>query len=205
VDLGSDPKPWERGGFSSHQRFHAFCHLRDLPVADRSTLRALNEHRKGCLGKSPATAVTGRWKLWSRQDDWLARLEAWDAEVDRQRRDRFLKTQLDAVERHQRLTAAALNVATVPIRAVLGRLSDPAFLSSVESMSAWALLRDSLRSAQILPALISAERQALGLSQMEVAINDRRDHTWADRIAADPKATELAVELLHQLAQPNSG
>lgn len=194
------PKPWEPGSFASHQRFHAFAHVRDLPVAERSTLRALNEHRSRCLQKPPARAVNGRWKAWSVEDDWIGRLDAWDAEVDRQRREKFLKAQLDGVERHQRLTAAALNVATVPIRAVLNRLSDPAFLASVETVPAWSLLRDSLRSVQILPALINAERQALGLSQMELAIDDRREHAWADRIAMDPQATHLAVELLHTLA-----
>lgn len=61
--------------FSSHQRFHAFAHLRGLPEAERSTLRALNEHRTRCLGKSCATTVNGRWKLWSTEDDWVARLE----------------------------------------------------------------------------------------------------------------------------------
>ncbi len=194
------PKAWEPGSFISAKRFHAFSHARDLPAAERSTLRALNEHQNRCLHKPPARAVNGRWKLWSTEDDWVGRLERWDAEVDRQRREKFLKAQFDAVERHQRLTAAALNVATVPIRAVLNRLSDPAFLASVESVPAWSLLRDSLRSLQILPALVNAERQALGLSQVEVTVEDRREHAWADRIASDPEATHLAVELLHQLA-----
>jgi hypothetical protein len=201
--LATEPKPWEPGSFSSPQRFHAFSHLRDLPPAERSTVRALNEHRKTCLGKATASTVNGRWKLWSVEDDWVGRLELWDAEVDRQRRERFLKTQLDAVERHQRLTTAALNVATVPIRAVLNRLTDPAFLKSVESAPSWALLRDTLRSIQVLPTLINAERQALGLHTMEVAVEDRRfERTLADRITADPVATGIAVDLLHQLARP---
>jgi hypothetical protein len=64
------------------------------------------------------------------------------------------------------------------------------------------LLRDSLRSVQILPALINAERQALGLHTIEVAVEDRRhEHQWADRIASDPQATHFAVQLLHQLAR----
>lgn len=199
------PKAREPGSFSSHQRFHAFAHIRDLPQAERSIRAAYNQHQTRCLGKSGERGASGRSELWSREDHWPRRLELWDAEVDRQHREKFLKTQLDAVERHQRLTAASLNVATVPIRAMLNRLSDPAFLASVESVPAWSLLRDSLRAVQILPALINAERQALGLSQMEVAVDDRREHAWADRIATDPKATHLAVELLHQLARGDEG
>ena len=196
------PKAWEPGSFSGHQRFHAFAHIRDLPQVERSIRAAYNDHRTRCLGRSGERGASGRWELWSRDDDWVGRLERWDAEIDRQRREKFLKAQLDAVERHQRLTAAALNVATVPVRAVLNRLGDPAFLASVESVPAWSLLRDSLRSVTIIPGLINAERQALGLSQMEVAVEDRREHAWADRIAADPEATRLAVGLLQQLARP---
>ena len=78
------------------------------------------------------------------------------------------------------------------------RLSDPTFLSALETQAAPWLVRDALRAIQILPSLIAAERAALGLSQVEIAIEDRRDHrVWADRIASDPKAVHLAVELLN--------
>lgn len=201
----TDSKAWEPGSFSSHQRFHAFSHLRDLPQAERSTLRALNEHRHRCLQKPPARSVNGRWKLWSVEDNWTGRLDAWDAEVDRQRREKFMQSHLAAVERHQRLTAAALSVAAVPVRAVLNRLSDPAFLDSVEKAPAWSLLRDSLRGMQILPALINAERQALGLHSMDIVVEDRRaHHSIADRIAGSPEATSLAVQLLQLLAKPEA-
>ena len=42
-----------------------------------------------------------------------------------------------------------------------------------------------------------AVAQGVGFSQMEVAVDYRREHAWADRIAANPQATHLAVELLH--------
>src|SRR5439155_25606299 len=82
----SAPRAWERGSFRSAERFHAFAHLRDLPLPERSTLRALNAHRTRCLGKTAARLVNGRWKLWSTEDDWTGRLDAWDAEVDQQPR-----------------------------------------------------------------------------------------------------------------------
>jgi hypothetical protein len=46
------PKAWEPGSFSSHQRFHAFAHIGDLPQAERSIRAAYNQHRTRCLGKS---------------------------------------------------------------------------------------------------------------------------------------------------------
>ena len=84
--------------------------------------------------------VNGRWKLWSIEDNWAGRLEAWDTEVDRQRREKFVKAQLDAVEKHQRLLAAAQSVLFAPVRAVLNRLNDPAFVAALETQTApWVI------------------------------------------------------------------
>jgi hypothetical protein len=64
------------------------------------------------------------------------------------------------------------------------------------------LLQHSWRALQIVPSLINAERQALGLSQMEVVVDDRRlDRAFADRLVSDPQAVHLAVELLDQIAR----
>ena len=53
-----------------------------------------------------------------------------------------------------------------------------------------------------MPFLISAERQALGLAQMEVVVDDRRlERSFADRIVSDPEATRRAVDLLDQVAR----
>src|SRR5207248_813265 len=157
------PKAWEPGAFTSPPRFHAFMHLRDLRQAERSTLRALNEHRIACLKTSAARMVNGRWKAWSTQDDWAGRLAAWDTEVDRQRRERFLEAQAAAIERHARLTQAALSVVTVPVRTILARMADPTFVAGLETQPAWSLLRESWRAIALVPELIAAERASLGL------------------------------------------
>jgi hypothetical protein len=103
------------------------------------------------------------------------------------------------------LLAAAQSVLFASVRAVLNRLNDPAFVAALETQTAPWLVRDSVRAIQILPSLISAERQALGLSTVEIAVEDRRNEFhWADRITADPKAVHLGVELLNQVARPAS-
>jgi hypothetical protein len=99
-----------------------------------------------------------------------------------------------------------VNVATIPIRATLSRLADPGFIAALETHAPWPLLRDSLRAVQILPALINAERQALGLAQLEVSVDDRRlERAFADRLVSDPQTVHLAIELLHQVALPVPG
>jgi hypothetical protein len=53
--------------------------------------------------------------------------------------------------------------------------------------------------------VVNAERRALGLSQLEVAFDDRRDEqSLADRIAGDPEATALALALLDRIAGSHS-
>jgi hypothetical protein len=83
----------------------------------------------------------------------------------------------------------------------IARVSNPAFLGALETQAAPWLIRDSMRAVQLLPSLIAAERTSLGMSQMEIAIEDCRNHRlWADRTASDPKAVHLAVELPSQIA-----
>ncbi len=198
-----EPKAWEPGSFKTRQRFHAFAHVRDLPQAERSLKAAYNQHRTQCLGKSGERGASGRWELWSREDDWVGRLELWDGEVDHQKRDRFLKAQLEAVERHVRAAQAAITVATIPVRAILNRLSDPAFRAALDTQAPWPMLRDSWRALQILPALITAERQALGLTTMELVVADRRAvrDPIADAIVSDPLALDAAIALLDRAAR----
>ena len=167
---------------------------------------SLNAHRTACdhigLNEVSTRRRPTTWARWSVAFDWVGRREAYLAFLDQQRREKFLKEQLAAVEKHQRLVAAALQIATIPIRATLNRLADPTFLSGIENQTGPALLRNSWRALQRVPFLISAERQALGLSQMEVVVDDRRlKRAFADRIVSDPEATRRAVDLLDQVAR----
>jgi hypothetical protein len=205
--FSNDVQPWTPESFSSPQRAHAFLHLRDLPLPERGTLRALNEHRIRCLKKPAVGAVPGRWKVWSTEDDWVGRLQAWDAHVDAERRSAFLREQREAVARHVRAAQAAISTALVLPRAVLTRLSKPEFTAELEKAAALPLLRDALRGLVVLPSLVNVERLSLGLSTGEIAIDDRRadlerERAVADAIAADPRLVDLAVELLDGIAKP---
>jgi hypothetical protein len=95
-----------------------------------------------------------------------------------------------------------LTVATVPVRALLQRLSTPGFQAELEKYAAIPLLREGWRAISILPALINAERQALGLSTSEIVIEDRRvvADPVADAIVSDPDAMDAAILLLDRAA-----
>jgi hypothetical protein len=66
----------------------------------------------------------------------------------------------------------------------------------------FAVLRILTGVARVMPALISTERLALGLTTKVVEPVDRREFVLADRIVADSKATELAIELLDRISRP---
>lgn len=204
------PRPWEPGSFASPQRHHAFAHYRDLPLSERSIRRAHADHQTQCLGKTGYKgAVPGLWNRWSQQDAWLDRVMAWDNHVDTLRREKVLAEQRSVIEKHQRALAAALTVNLLPTKLLLTRMGKPGFDQELAVFSTSLLLREVLRANTTVPALILAERAAHGLTTAEIEVVDRRaelerDRAIADRIAADPRLTDLAVQMLDGIAREGS-
>ena len=93
--------------------FHAFTHYRDLTPHARSIDAAYAEHRRECEGHQAGTKRAPRyWKGWSTGHDWVARVQAHDADLSRRRRER----------RAADLEAAQDRAATIA-RAALGRVA----------------------------------------------------------------------------------
>jgi hypothetical protein len=205
------PQSWEPASFASPQRAHAFVHYRDLPVTQRSIRRAYDDHHQRCLGQSSSKrAASGRWFLWASEDDWVGRVGAWDSHLDALRREKVQAEQRAVIERHQRALNAATNVVLIPTKALLTRYSTLEFEQELAGMSAISLLRESLRANALLPALVLAERAAHGLvSPVEVVLDDRRElerrGALADAIAASPRATAMACDLLDEIARMDDG
>ncbi len=206
--------PWERQEGESSRQFHAFAHYRDLGAA-RSLMKAWTLCRTACDHQPPPARqrLPRRWEIWSRSGDWVARAEAWDKHVDREQRDQFAKEQQDALSRHRRSFKALQNVALVPSRAILDALANPQSLArlrakaegSVEGFTSVMLLAQKL--ATLMPALVIGERLALGLAGqvVDVEVEERRDLSFANAVAADPRAVDLAIALLDQLARTAPG
>lgn len=87
---------WERLPGESAKAYEAFCKYRDMPPGERS-LREVARR----LGKSE-TLIS----RWSSQYRWVARVQAWDDEVDRKAREAHLRTVKEMRERHARLAVA---------------------------------------------------------------------------------------------------
>jgi hypothetical protein len=198
-----DRAPWAQQPGEGPKAFAAFVTYRDLPPNQRSLDAAWREAHPA---QSTPRRRSKTWAEWSRQFGWVDRAASWDTEIDRQKRERFLKAQLDATERHQRAAQALLTLSTLPARTLLNRLQDPNFQQELDKLSGLALMRENWRAAAVVPAIANMERLALGLSTTDVVIQDRRDlereRAWTDKALANPKAVDLLVSLLDEMANP---
>jgi hypothetical protein len=206
-----DLEPWERQPDESKGEYHAFCHYRDFqPSRHRSLDRAYREHCEKCLGKvQPLTRRRPMtWGSSSARWGWVDRVALWDADVDRQARRKLAQVEIEARERHARIAQATLTVLSLPVKAALEAAQDRRLIAGLVNQIAFpsgfhALLTTIVRVASVLPAVVTMERQALGMTDGNLEIKPERelDFSFADRIVRDQAATELAIRLLDRVAR----
>ena len=201
--------PWERQRHEPPRAYHGFQHFRDQKI--HSCFEAYKTHRRECM-RLPVDHLLDapkHWRVWSAHWGWVDRAAAWEAEMDRQVRAKLIVAQTEARERHARLAQAMLTVLSLPVKAALEAARDPEFVprltaSALASPSgANALVAQVAKISTVVPAVVTMERLALGLTTDAISVEERDDPiNFADRIASDPAATELAIQLLDQLARP---
>jgi hypothetical protein len=202
-------QPWERQPGETTTQWHAFTHFRELQV--HSCLEAYRQHRRNCMHLSTEHLYQApkHWRVWSSQMAWMDRALAWDSELDRQVRERLIKAQVEARERHARLAQAMLTVLSLPVKAALEAARDPELVQRLVASTATMagtkdLMQQVARISSVVPGVVTMERLALGLTTDNVHVDDRDDDgiSFADRIANDPAATDLAIQLLDRLVGP---
>jgi hypothetical protein len=209
--------PWDKQPGEPPRAFHGFGHYRDFLVK-RSIDRAWHDHKARCehLAQPDSKRSPKRWRRWSVNWGWLERAAAWDREQDQIVRAKIAEDQLETRVRHARMAQAALQVLTVPSRAALEALQDPAVLQKLiqgvkDSPALLMKLIDLVSSAaRTIPGLVDVERLSLGMNTDLIEIEDTREFTESNRIAADPEATDLAIRLVDRLsslahAEPDTG
>lgn len=208
VHVPERPSPWERQQGETVRSYHAFCHFRDQKM--HSCAVAYRTHKCECE-KQPVpddTDAPRRWRLWSSEWGWVERAALWDAEIDRQHREKLIQTQLEARERHARLAQATLTVLSLPVKAALEAARDPALVQKMVEAAghgpagSYQLLAAIARMASVIPSVVTMERQALGMTTVCVEVEEKRDFdvAFTNRILADSTATDLAIQLLHRVA-----
>ena len=202
------PDAWERQHREPPKAYHAFAHYRDLGPL-RSIDKAWDLHARECLRDQPRAKRRSpkAWRAMSAFWGWVGRAQQWDAEIDRQMREKTAKQQLDAKERHVRLAQGALTALTVPVRATLEALQDPRLMTSLgervrsDPNTLLTVVQIVARCAHAIPGLVSTERLALGLTTDFITIGETKPHDFADKIGTDPEATDLAIKLLDRLSR----
>jgi hypothetical protein len=190
--------PWERQSGESVPAWSAFRCYRDM---DRRSLSKVGQ----ALGKSKTLM-----SRWSARWEWTGRVASYDADLDRRVRLKFFQAHVEARERHARIAQAALATLTIPVQAMLDAMQDQMALGRLarqareSSDGLLALFGAVVRCASAIPAIVKIERLSLGMATDSVEVdagNDvARDLSFADRIAGDPEAVELAIALLDRVA-----
>lgn len=200
-----DLAPWTRQPGEPPRAYHWFAHYRDLGVC-RSFDKAYRAHAAGCDGV-PVGARTRAPRHWTRAAarwGWTARAALWDAHRDVEQRDRTAQDRAEALARHAQLAQDALRALAVPVQAALDLLEDGAMVSRLIAQARTpkgflALLSVVVTASRVIPGLVTVERLARGLTTARVDVKDER-RDMADRIAADPEATNLAIALLDRIS-----
>lgn len=144
-------EPWERQPGESSVAYQAFSHYRDNPKRSlRATAAAMDR------GLSTLAAWNSRWS-------WQQRVQAWDAELDRRKREAAVAEVEEMAARHARQAHAAQEAAMQPVLAILeAARTDPDFRSRLVAEGLGRTLEAALSAASKLPGLQGAERLARG-------------------------------------------
>lgn len=161
--------PWERDPDESPAAWGAFVTYRDMISEDsrgrRSLKRAAAKHYHGDFEYGVSAAKVRQFEKWSSAYDWQVRVEAWDAEQDRIKRQTHLATVEAMAERHAKDAAALQQIATLPSRLLAGQfkeMGEDQMLLTLNDLH----LKDRIRLAYLgmrqVPRLQAAERLARG-------------------------------------------
>jgi hypothetical protein len=125
------PYVWDRQSGESRQAYQAFTHYRDQGAERSGTRTAAG------LGKARSLILR-----WSSKWAWVARCEAWDAELEREAQLRARKV---ARERGEVIVKQALFMQSIGLRRLTDVVQDPAQLKTVSPRDAMVLVVEGVK------------------------------------------------------------
>jgi len=152
---------WERQPKESARAFHAFTVYRDLSPEHRSIMRAC----KLAHGDAFTASKLRQWERWSARFHWLARADAWDAEIDLREREHHAIEVREMNERHADLARMMLSLAYQSMERFAKRMhEDPNVMIAPH------------RWHSMLTALANVERLARGQPSEVIADSGEKTH-----------------------------
>lgn len=112
-------KPWERLPDETTKQWEAFCVYRDLKNINDPTSKRSLELAGQVLGKTKTTL-----EPWSSKNRWVERVDAWDAEQERIKREIAQKEMQEDIRRMLKRQAAAGKFAQEKAVKALNKMPD---------------------------------------------------------------------------------
>lgn len=184
-----EPQVWDRQPGETGLSYAAFCRYRDMGPFERSLSKLAKE-----LAPAKTKPKLNQLKEWSRQHNWVARAEAWDAEQERLSRKLHEKKLKEMVEKHLNIALTIQGKAASKLKQLNPDI-DPDALSPMDAL-------------RYMESAIKLERMTLGepdqIIKHEGEIKTEVSHELSNRILDDPEAARLACELFERLAMGES-
>ena len=149
------PQFWEQQPDETAHAYHAFAAYRDLGIT-RSIRKAAGTFYG--TGTDPKLSQINTMKAWSSQNLWVARAEAFDAHMDRERIIELEQARRDHVER----------------AAKLGRFMQAVGAAGLRGIEGTGMTKPPTELVAYIRAGIAEERRALGLPVDAVVLEHRQ-------------------------------
>lgn len=199
---------WERQPTESIEAFHAFAHYRDLAPDTRSVAAAYTAHSTTCLGRPREKKAARGWEEWSSRHNWVGRMRAYDAQLERQKVKARMKAIAEMEEETARQAANARRILLQPLQALAKSIQkNPELLTADTNAQAMRLGRLAAESVKALKAAVEIERLSRGVSTQNIDQHvTQTDGTQLNDITLDSRAAAIAYsQLLVALADSSVG
>lgn len=165
-----DKLPWERQIDESSKAFLAFTTYRDSGRERTLASTAIK------LGKSHFNIAK-----YSRKWNWKKRVQEWDNELDRQKREGYKKGIEDMVIRHVKTAQIFERGLTLPATALMKKMQkDPNCIDELERMSVADLISKLVSVTSALDTVVDIERKSRGkpteINATDVTSDGKRIH-----------------------------
>lgn len=164
----ADDKPWGRRD-ETDKAYRAFCIYRELgPGPGRSLHSAYRRYVEERDGEDPGAGICAPsyFQAWSSRHDWVARVRAWDAYLDRQAREAAEEEYLENLQkfREKRLSLAqkVFEGGDELLTKLLGRVGtlEP---DEIEASDLWRHIKALV---ELFELASTAEQEALGIERL---------------------------------------
>jgi hypothetical protein len=147
-----DPYPYERRPDENEKQWAAFLLYRDS--GPEQSLRSVARE----MGLNPTTVAN-----WSVRHSWVERSRAWSVEVDRRRREEFVRETVEMSRRQAAEAAAYSRALTLPVQILLDRIgSNPEEMRWLRGMPIENLYGVVVACARTWPTVVNLERLVRG-------------------------------------------